>query len=252
MSDQTTQATAEVKLSQKPNTKIKSPNQSVDAFLTDADNLSKWCLPDKPKLMAAGLDETLFDLLPEQIAACRKAQISWIYYRKSEKKLQTNWKKQSKIAFDLRDTLIADFKYAFRNDATLLELVADTAKHKTITKKIQDLNDLAVLGRSETAALSSINFDTNKLEQAADFVPQISTLYALINKELKETNELLLLRNQSYTALLTTVSEIRKCGVYVFRKDKLRQQGYRDEQRRKRYLKRVAKNQNTPKETTTE
>lgn len=124
---------------------VKSPNMQVDVFLQEAENTVKWAQDDKDKLIAAGLDWTLVDDMPVRAGALREAQSLWYKERFARKDAQKEWNEKSPDAYDLRDTLLHVFRYAFRNVPDLtsrINAIADGAGHADM---IQDLNDLSLV-----------------------------------------------------------------------------------------------------------
>jgi hypothetical protein len=99
---------------------------------------------------------------------------------------------------------------------------------------IQDLNDLAVLGRNNKELLGKINFDLGKLDQSAELSDMLAGVLARSNGEKLEGSEVLEMRNKAYTYLKLAVDEVRDYGKYVFRKDDEKRQGYRSEYLRKK------------------
>ena len=66
---------------------------------------------------------------------------------------------------------------------------------------IQDLNDLAVLGRENTDPLTAINYDMAKLENAATLADEMAEVLAIANGDKAEQNESKLTRDRAYTHL---------------------------------------------------
>ena len=126
---------------------VKSPTMPVDVFLQEVENTVKWVQDDKDKLIAAGLDWTLVDDMPIRAGALREAQSLWYKERFSREEAQKEWNEKSPDAYDLRDTLLHTFRFAFRNEADLTSRVAIISEGSGNADMIQDLNDLALLGK---------------------------------------------------------------------------------------------------------
>ena len=205
-----------------PVEQVKEPNMPVDNFVQEADNLYLWLQPDLAVLAAKGITQLKIDELPVRAGALREAQSLWI----RESRSQDVWNKQSPAAYELRDDLIADLRYAFRNEPSLLARVDEIDTGDGHEDMIQDLNDLSVLGEAHTELLSAIGVDLSKLEIAANLSDVMGQLLAEVNETRTGGNDAKYLRDQAYTYLKQLVDEIRECGKYAFRKDEKRVQGY--------------------------
>lgn len=202
------------------------PKIPVDVFVQEAGNLYHWCIDDREALTKVGLDWNLVHSLPARAGACSEAQSLWVKERNSRKQAETDWKNQSQAAFALRDELIHSFRFAFRKFDHLLAQVDHIAQGNTHSDMVQDLNDLAVFGRSNTELLAAINFDPALLERAAYLSSQMGHLLGAVNRERKKDSETKLIRNKAYTYLKQAVDEIRECGKFAFRNTPDRLKGY--------------------------
>ena len=129
----------------------------------------------------------------------------------------------------MRDQLLHDFRYAYRNDAAILARVAEIAEGDTNADMIQDLNDLSPLGKSNTGPLEAINFSPDKLEAAANASDELANILALANGDKSLQSESKVIRDKAYTHLKELVDEIRNAGKYLFWKNEKRLKGYRSE-----------------------
>jgi hypothetical protein len=98
---------------------------------------------------------------------------------------------------------------------------------------IQDLNDIAVLGRENPEPLTAIGFDLTQLDMAATRADELADLLAEANGDKADPNESKIIRDKAYTQMKSLVDEIREAGKYVFRKDKNRLKGYSSDYWRK-------------------
>ncbi|MFH1213199.1 MAG: hypothetical protein V1681_03870, partial [Candidatus Neomarinimicrobiota bacterium] len=205
---------------------VKSPNMPVDAFLQEAENTYHWVQDDKVKLVAAGLDWSLVDDLPVRAGALREAQSLWYKERFSREDAQKQWNEKSPDAYDLRDTLLHDFRYAFRNEADLTSRINAIAEGSGHADMIQDLNDLALLGKDHTDLLTAIGFDLTLLDTAAALSTELATLYSEVSTAQNEENAERVIRDRAYTYVKMALDEIRNCGQFVFWRDDERLKGY--------------------------
>ena len=110
---------------------------------------------------------------------------------------------------------------------------------------IQDLNNLAVIGRENPEPLEKINFDMALVEKAAETADEMGALFAASNAE-DDDSEALKIRNKAYTYLKQAVDEVRDCGQYVFWRDKGRCRGYINRYFRRKYNARKNNDNNEP------
>jgi hypothetical protein len=91
---------------------------------------------------------------------------------------------------------------------------------------VEDLNDLAVIGRENLAPLLAVGFDPKKLDEAASKSKELGSLRADASVDKAADQEKKLVRDQAYTHLKEAVDAIRQCGQFVFWKDEDRARGY--------------------------
>ncbi|MFC2137412.1 hypothetical protein ACFLTE_04490 [Bacteroidota bacterium] len=205
---------------------IKYPHIPMDAFLQETEDLFQWCKDDKEKLIGAGLSWAFIKELPIRAGACREAQSLWMKEYRSRQEAEKEWKEQSPEAYDLRDQLAHSLRYAFRKDQLLrnkVSIIRDGTGHADM---IQDLNDLAVLGKSNIALLQAINFDITLLEKAAELADKMAVLLAEANGDKSVENSTKTIRDKAYTYLKEAVDEVRECGKYLFWRNPDRYKGY--------------------------
>jgi hypothetical protein len=205
---------------------VTAPNVPIDVFVQEAENLYHWCADDQQLLTRAGLDWNLVLSLPVRAGACREAQSRWIKERNTRQKSEQEWKEEAPAAFDLRDQLLHSFRFAFRKFDGLLSRVEEIAQGDTNSDMVQDLNDLAVLGKSNTDLLTAIQFDLTLLDAAADLSDRMGDLLGATNGERKKDSEAMQLRDRAFTYLKQAIDEIRECGRFVFWRNPDRLKGY--------------------------
>jgi hypothetical protein len=216
---------------------IKLPTMPVGIYSQEAEDLYQWSLKDKDKLMSAGIPETHFDMLNTASGALRYSQSKWTEQQKNREEAEEQWANLSPEAYDLRDRSLHTLRYAYRNDSALLQSVKLIDEGAGDADMIQDLSDIAVLGKANPELLQAINFDMSTLEQCEQTSAQMADIRAMANGEKNVTNESLVIRNQVYTLLKTFVDDIRDAGKYVFWRDENRLKGYRSDYQRRKYLK---------------
>ncbi|MGE0019900.1 MAG: hypothetical protein AB7S72_09555 [Draconibacterium sp.] len=212
-----------------PNKDAVEPTIPVDVYLQESENLGKWSMMDLVPLAAVGITEVKIGDMAVRAGALREAQSVWFKDRNAQLDAQREWGIQAPLAFDLRDELVHTFRYAFRNDASLTARVAAIADGNTNSDMIQDLNDLSVLGKNNTALLQNIGFDLSKLDMAAEKSAAMAELLAAANGDKSVQSETKMIRDKAFVYLKQMVDEIRDAGKYVFWKNEKRLKGYRSE-----------------------
>ena len=117
---------------------------------------------------------------------------------------------------------------------------------------IQDLNDLAVIGRENLEPLTAVGFDPVKLDEAASLNVSLGELRADASVDKAADREKKLLRDQAYTHLKEAVDTIRECGQFVFWKNEDRAKGYVSDYLRKNRRRYQSKAEETAPEVDTE
>ena len=208
---------------------VKNPSIPVSVYIQEAEDLKVWAEEDKAVLIKHGLDWKFVQAIPIRAGALREAQSLWNKVFRSQEEAEKEWLEKAPGAFELRDSLLSAFRYAFRKDEALLAKVALVAEGATREDMIQDLNDLAVLGKDNLPLLQAIKMEPAKLTLAATTSDEMAELLAGAKSETGSVPEKLEIRNKAYTYLKEAVDEVRACGKYAFAGDKSRLKGYRSE-----------------------
>lgn len=205
---------------------IKTPNMPVSVFLQESEDLHEWCQDDKEDLVKKALDWEKVEELPDLNGALRYAQSAWQKDYKSLEAVQTKWDKESALGFDLRNELLHHCLYAYRKTHDLLAKAQKIAEGSGSADMIQDLSDLAVLGKANPEPLMKLNVDMDLFDQAAEKSETLAQLLAKSNGAKNSDNALKITRDKAYTAVKEIVDEIRLCGKYAFWHTPTRQKGY--------------------------
>lgn len=203
-----------------------TPNIPIDTALQEGENLNVWCQDDKEALLKAGLNWKLVEDLPLRIAALRYIESMWQKDFKSKEEAQIRWTAESPAAYDLRDELVHHFYHAFYEMPDLYARTQRIDEGNTHADMIQDLSDLAALGKANTAALKAKNIDLTLLDKAEKLSGEMAKLLAEANGQKMQDNNLLITRNKAYTFMKKAIDEIRRNGQYAFWKNPQRQKGY--------------------------
>lgn len=210
-----------------PDDRIKTPNSMpVKVYTQEAENLHSWATDDKDQLIAKGLDWGPVADLPIRCGALKEASARWAEERFTREEAAKQWAIESPLAYELRNELIQEFRFAFRKDTKLSSKVSTIAEGSGHADMLQDLNDLAVLGRAHTDLLAKTNFDMTLLDQAAQKSFDLAALLADATGERADSSETKRIRDQAYTYVKEVVDEVYAIGQFVFRDNERRLKGY--------------------------
>jgi hypothetical protein len=213
-----------------PDDQIKTPNQiPVGIYIQEAEDLYKWCLPDQDELTAKGLDWTVVEDLPIRCGSLSEAESNWSREWRSREEAEKLWLLESPKGYDLRNEIAHHFFYAFDDDPSLIAKVNSYLEGSTHAEMIQCLNNLSGLGKANQELLTSIGFDLNLLDLAAQKSDELRSLYSDATRDRKDISELKKIRDQAFTYVKEAVDKIRKCGRYVFWRNANRLKGYRSD-----------------------
>ena len=93
--------------------------------------------------------------MPVRAGFLREAEPRWIRDRYPQQKARKEWLARSPEAYDMRNQLMHTFRFAFRKGPVLLSRVSAIAEGTSHAGMIQYLNDLAVLGKTNTELSNS-------------------------------------------------------------------------------------------------
>ena len=209
-----------------PSAEIKVPNMPVDVFLQEASDLMEWSKEDQSQLIGVGVPQAVFGSMEQRIGALRHAQSLWNKDRYTKEEARQEWDMKSPAAYELKDQLEHDFRFAFRRRPDLLNKVKAIEEGTGHADMVQDLNDLTELGRANLHLLRAISFEEKKLHTAEVQASDLSVLLAKANGEKLSDSDSKINRDRAYTYLKSATDEIREAGKYVFWKDEVRKRGY--------------------------
>jgi len=214
-------------LEKMPQEEVKSPTTPVDVSLQEAEDLYVWSIEDRSVLESKGLNwESYTEEIPIRAGALRYAQSEWMKERFGREAAIKIWREESPKAYDLRNNLIADLRFAYRSNPNLMNRVRALRGGQGDANMIQDLSDISVLGKANTKELTAINFDLAILETAAQRADELAELLARAKGARYESMKVKDMRDRAYTYLKEVGDEVRAYGKYAFRKDPQRFQGY--------------------------
>lgn len=216
-----------------PNNQIQVPVMPIDIYLQEAEDTHQWSSNDAAELATVGITREMIDDIPVRAGALREAQSIWAKDRYAQEDAQIQWKIQSPLAFDLRNELLHIFYFAFRKDEVLLNRVRKIAEGDSNADMIQDLNDLAVLGKANIDTLKAVGAKPALLDDAATKADEMASLLATANGDRAEQSEAKTIRDKAFTHLKQLVDEVREAGKFLFWRNPDRYKGYVSNYRKK-------------------
>lgn len=217
-----------------PDHAVRQPgNVPVTVYLQEAENLCSWCKGDREELMANGLQWSFVEDIPVRAGALREAQSRWISARHIHDNSEKVWLEKAPGAALLRDEILRAMRFSYSKNTPLKIKLSAIKRGGSHAAVIQNLNDLAVLGKEHPEPLKIINFDMSKLDLAAAAAAEMASLLGAVTTERTFCNRALKIRNQAYTHLKEAVDEVRRFGQYLYRTDHPRLKGYTSEYSRR-------------------
>ncbi len=209
-----------------PDDQVIEPNMPVETAAHEGEDTKYSAMEDFEKLKPAGLSLSLVEDIPKRAGALREAESRWNSQVNRKKEAEKEWEEKAPYAIDKRAIWLHDFKFAYRKDSYLTERVRAIREKRKFDDLIQDLNDIAVLGKENPGPLKTIGFDLDQLDEAARLSDEMATLLTEVNGDRNSIDEAKIIRDKAFTHLKEAVDEVREYGRYVF---------WRDEERLKRY-----------------
>ncbi len=195
-------------------------------YIHEAEALSRWCRDDRAALETLSGIWELAEDIPIRAGALRELESMWRKERCTRDEASQRWKDESPALFEKRKGLLQAFRYAFRNKKVLLRQVSAITRGNTNAERLQNLNDLAVLGRDNQDLLAEIGFDLTELDEAAAKSVEMSEVLATSVSRRREVSETLKLRDKAYVHLKEAVDEVYCAGRYLMRHNSVRRGGY--------------------------
>ncbi len=205
---------------------LHTPHMPVHAIVHEAEDLHEWSMQDRAALAAKGLNIRTIRYLEPASGALRYTEAELDKVRFSGPGAQEFWMEHSPQGFELRDRLLNDFLFAYRNNALVLGQVRTIAEGNSGSNMVHDLMKLSALGTENHEELDRISFDPVLLERAMVTADRMATLLgehvteSTIERGAREW------RDRAFTHLHRLMTDIRDYGRYVFYRNEERYRGY--------------------------
>lgn len=196
--------------------KIQYCRMPYKVFINEAEALHTHASIDLPLLQAVNFDVLKLDRLLSLTGALRTAQSNWETKKTKKQKNEERWRNEAPEMHKLHSKLIDHMGFAFRGNEFLLRKLKGIKKGKSKADMIQDMANLAVLGKENAELLQAINFDLAELDTATQMADEMGSLLGDINGRMYFADDLKLTRDKAYTLCKELVDEIRSYGKFVF------------------------------------
>lgn len=205
---------------------IKDISMPVNICVQEGKDLGAWCKADIPELLKLGIAKEYLTSLIFRSELLQWPQSEWLKDRFNREEDYKEWLIESKSAYELHDKLLHAFNFAYRNNPEVLRRVKIISKGHKHADMLQDLSDIAVIGREFSKELKIMNFDMSLLDSAEEKARTLGTVLA--KSRAGETNNgAKELRDRAYTYLKIAVDEVRAGGQHLFYHNEDRLRGYR-------------------------
>ena len=203
----------------------------VPILIQEAENLFHWCQQDMAALKKAGLDWELVKDIPQRVRFVQDFEAQWFIARKTRNQVRKDYLEIMKQSRALCAELIRDLKFALGEKADNYEFLSEFKKYRKNDEVPLDLISLAKIGQKHAPLLKNIGFDLVTLDTALALGKELADKSG---KDFANMDKVKLqsLYKKACFYLKDAVSEVRRCGKYVFHGNKERLIGYRSEYRR--------------------
>jgi hypothetical protein len=201
---------------------------------------------DKDALITGGMDFSIVEKLEVNIGASRQlaseASTTTLPSSSKQKEWEIAKEEAELLAYDIKEATL----YAFRSRVDL------TAKIHFIyneggsnADQIQDLNDLAVIGKANRELMEAVGYDMANFDRAAELSKIMAELLALATLDKSTSPALRILRDKAFTVVKTTIDELNLLARFVFRSDKAKAATFAINPPRKKPAKKSAEEKET-------
>ncbi len=217
--------------------RIEQPSIPMDAYLIEGEGVRAALKKHQHLYVARGYKLKMSALLERQIGATREAQSRLIVFRNKDEAAQTEWAENSTIAFNLRNKLLKEMKFACRKNTKKLQTLKEISKGASIGDMLLDLATLSTLGKEIIPELEAIVFDMTLLTEAANLSNELGLTMKEAEQDRSTNSEIKEIRDRAFTLLNQTIVEIRDWADFTFDHGSAELEMYSSKYRRAKYNK---------------
>lgn len=197
----------------------KDPTVPVVDMVHEASNLIIQAETDAEVLATLSINTELVGSLEARVEVLRDYQTQWLDEKNDADEARETWEVKFPIAEALKKDTLQTLRFVYGGDEDKMKRISEITKGDKYDDTIQDLHDIAYLGKQDLTVFEPVNYDVTKFDQAETLSSELMILLARMNGEKHEDNELKTLRDKSYYYVKEVVDYIRKYGKYAFRND---------------------------------
>lgn len=203
-----------------PSAQTRAPSMPLRYFLQLSEILLELARQHKEALTRAKLKYSMLEGIPELIGALRHLMSAWTDVQFDKPETQVTWKTKQAEGEKARFELIAALRLVFYNDEAMLAKIKAINEGGSNSDMIQDLSDLVYIVRQNLQILlDETELTVEMVDNAAVLAAELGQIYAKAVVDRSKSNELLQLRNATYTMIEVVMEEIERHGYYAYRDD---------------------------------
>lgn len=201
-----------------PSAQARNPSMPLRRFLQMAEILLELACQHKEALTRAKFKYSLLDGIPELIGALRHLMSAWTDVQFDKPETQVIWKTKQAEGEKARFELIAALRLVFHNDESMLAKIKAINEGGSNDDMIQDLSDIVYIVRDNLQVLlDETELTVEMVDNAAVLAAELGQIYAKAVIDRSKSNELLQLRNKTYTMIEDVMEVIERRGEYAYR-----------------------------------
>lgn len=202
------------------------PHMPIKDFLQEAGDLIEVCNADISELQKVNINIDTVSRLEPAIELLRDFQTQWMDERKDMEEARKEWNDLYPEALTIKKELLETMRFVFSDNAQLQVRLSEITSGRDYADTIQDLHDLAYMGKKDIRPFNAINYDVSIFDKANELSNELMLLLGRMNGTSDDDNKIKFNRDRAYTNLKTVVDYVRRYGKYVFRNNPSRSQMY--------------------------
>jgi hypothetical protein len=224
---------------------VNDPDMPVEQAIKEGQVMVTVAREDVNELVAVKFDPATIDELETAVFGFSTAQANMVATLGEQKGAARQWLIEEPGLLKLLKKLLAASRYALRNVPDAFKAVKHIAKGGSKPNRVQDLADIAALGKKYVSYFEAINFDITLLDVAEQKAKTLLSLQALVFAE-KSTKGSKDVRDRSFIYMRGLMAQVLSAAKYAFTDDPERLSRYYSAYRKRRKGKSGSKDANAP------
>lgn len=202
----------------KDEVKLPESFRTYGEFALESNILYRHAGANKDALLAHNMDWNKVEKIPIYSGALRELLSKRMVVKFVKPEHQKKWDAIKVAAVNLVDKILIGFTHAFSAFPELMQMVKKIKEGTSNENLVQDLNDCAVVGKSNIDLLKAIEFDLSLLDQSAALSTEASELLELADMGDGTPNPVVM-RDKVYTMLRQIIDSLIEKAEFVFSGD---------------------------------